>query len=92
MYNSLIKPTELQDWDKIIMEYVDEHGELPAKQAREIWNVTPKTAESRLCKMRDKGLLVEISSGHYDLQKRFVKPGNGLSRLITRLFLAWSNY
>ena len=58
------------------MEYVDEHGEIPAKQAREIWNVTPKTAGSRLRKMRDKGLLVEISSSPYDPQKRFIKPGN----------------
>lgn len=76
LYNSLVKPSELQEWEKILMEYVDEHGEIPAKQAREIWNVTPKTAGSRLRKMCDKGLLVEISSGPFDPQKRFVKPGN----------------
>jgi len=71
-----VKPSELQEWEKALMKYVDEHGEIPAKQAREIWNVIPKTAGSRLRKMCDKGLLVEISSGPYDPQKRFIKPGN----------------
>lgn len=76
LYNSLVKPSELQEWEKALMKYVDEHGEIPAKKAREIWNVTPKTVGSRLRKMCDKGLLVEISSGPYDPQKRFIKPGN----------------
>jgi len=76
LYNALVKPLKLQDWEKTVMKYVDEHGEIPAKQAREIWNVTPKTAGSRLRKMCEKGLLIEIGSGPFDPQKKFIKVGN----------------
>ena len=79
IYNSSIKTQTLEKWEQEALKYVAQYGEIPAKQAREIWNVTPKTAGSRLRKMCDKGLLVEISSGPYDPHKTFVRPGNQLS-------------
>ena len=76
LFNSLIRPQKLQEWEKKLMDYVDEYGELSAKQAKELLKVTPKTAGTRLRKMCDKGLLAEVSSGPYDPHKKFVKPGN----------------
>ncbi|MCA9485776.1 MAG: putative DNA binding domain-containing protein [Nanoarchaeota archaeon] len=76
IYNALIKPKQLDEWEKKIMSYVEKHGEVFAKQARVIWGVTSKTTGTRLRKMCDKGLLVEISSGPFDPHKRFIKPQN----------------
>lgn len=76
LFNSLVRPQKLQEWEKKLVDYVDEYGELSAKQAKELLKVTPKTAGTRLRKMCDKGLLAEVSSGPYDPQKKFVKPGN----------------
>ena len=89
LYNSTIKPQKMENWEKLIIERVEEHGKISAKQAKEIWKVTPKTAGARLKKVCDKGLLVEISTEPYDPYKTFVKPsnqiGNALKFEITKL-------
>jgi ATP-dependent DNA helicase RecG len=81
IYNSTIQAPKLSEWEKDAIDFIKQHGEVSAKQAKEFWKVTPKTVGSRLQKMCSKGLLVEISTGPYDPYKTFVEPGNQPSTL-----------
>lgn len=63
-------------WEKEILEYLEKHNEISAKQAQKIWGITARTTSTRLRKMCEKGSLVEMSTGRYDPHKTFVKPRN----------------
>jgi len=66
----------LEKWEEDLIEYLRKNHEITAKQAQKIWEITSRTTSSRLKKMSEKGLIIEISTGPYDPHKIFVKPGN----------------
>lgn len=76
IYNSITQTSTLIQWEKVVIEYIEQHGEISAKQTQKLWDVTPRTTSTRLKKMCDRGLLSEISTGPYDPHKSFVIPGN----------------
>ncbi|NGX59343.1 MAG: hypothetical protein KR126chlam3_00494 [Chlamydiae bacterium] len=63
-----------EKWEEQIVKYLNEEKEITPKQAQQIWNVTSRTTTTRLKKMSEKGLIVEVSTGPYDPYKTFVKP------------------
>lgn len=60
-----------EEWQKQIIAYLKVYKEILPKKAQELWNVTSRTTSSRLKKMCEQGILVEISTGPFDPQKKF---------------------
>jgi ATP-dependent DNA helicase RecG len=58
-------------WESSLIEYLRSNQTITAKQAKIVWEVTARTASSRLKKMCEKGLIVEIATGPFDPQKKF---------------------
>lgn len=71
LYHDINKTIPVEEWHKSIIEYLKIHHEILPKKAQEIWNVTSRTASSRLKKMCLAGLIVEISTGKFDPHKKF---------------------
>lgn len=71
LYHGVNKLVRVEEWQKPIIEYLKIHKEILPKKAQELWKVTSRTASSRLKKMCEEGMLVEISTGRFDPQKKF---------------------
>ena len=71
LYHGANKLVLIEEWHKPIIEYLKIHKEILPKKAQELWKVTSRTASSRLKKMCEEGMLVEISTGRFDPQKKF---------------------
>ncbi len=71
LYHGANKSVSVEEWQKPVIEYLKIHKEMPPKKAQELWKVTSRTASSRLKKMCAEGILVEISTGRFDPQKKF---------------------
>ncbi len=61
----------IEEWQKQIIAHLKVHKEILPKKAQELWSVTSRTTSSRLKKMCEQGILVEISTGPFDPQKKF---------------------
>lgn len=61
----------VEEWQRQIIAYLKTHKEILPKKAHELWGVTSRTTSSRLKKMCEQGILVEISTGPFDPQKKF---------------------
>jgi len=61
----------IEEWQKQIIAYLKAHKEILPKKAQVLWGVTSRTTSSRLKKMCEQGILVEISTGPFDPQKKF---------------------
>lgn len=82
LYHSVNKHVSLEDWQKPIVDYLKIYKEMQPKKAQEIWGVTSRTTSSRLKKMSLQGILVEISAGPFDPQKKFIlKNQSGTTNL-----------
>jgi predicted HTH transcriptional regulator len=71
LYHGANKSVRVEEWQKPVIEYLKIHKEILPKKAQELWKVTSRTASSRLKKMCEEGVLVEISTGRFDPQKKF---------------------
>ena len=60
-----------EEWQKQIVAYLKDQKEILPKKAQELWGVTSRTTSSRLKKMCEQGILVEISTSSFDPQKKF---------------------
>lgn len=71
LYHGANKLALTEEWYNPIIEYLKINKEILPKEAQEIWKVTSRTSSSRLKKMCEEGILVEISTGRFDPQKKF---------------------
>jgi len=71
LYHGLNTFVGIEEWQKQIIAYLKMHKEILPKKAQELWGVTSRTTSSRLKKMCEQGILVEISTGPFDPQKKF---------------------
>lgn len=71
LYHGVNRLVLTEEWHKPIIEYLKLNKEILPKKAQELWKVTSRTASSRLKKMCEEGILVEISTGRFDPQKKF---------------------
>ena len=67
LFNDYETSQFLEKWEKEIIEYINKNNKITAKQAQKIWKVTPRTTTTRLKKMSDKGVIIEISTGPYPI-------------------------
>ena len=74
LYQGSTKNPSTENWEVKIITYLNTHKKLTAKKAQKIWGVSSRTTSTRLKKMIQKGLVVEISTGPYDPFKTFVLP------------------
>jgi predicted HTH transcriptional regulator len=72
LYHDISRLVEVEQWQKPIIEYLKIHKEMQPKKAQEIWGLTSRTTSSRLKAMCLQGILVEISTGPFDPQKKFI--------------------
>lgn len=73
LYHKASTPKITESWHHPIIQYLEKNAEISPKKALDIWKVTSRTASSRLKKMCDVGILVEISTSPYDPAKTFRK-------------------
>jgi len=71
LYHGINAFTGIEGWQKQIITYLKAHKEILPKKAQELWEVTSRTTSSRLKKMCEQGILVEISTSPFDPQKKF---------------------
>lgn len=75
---TIFHSTELKQgaepWESLLIEYLSINKNMTAKQAQKIWKVTSRTTTTRLKKMIQKGLIIEVSTGPYDPYKTFKIP------------------
>lgn len=61
-----------ETWKTTLVEYLSQNQEITTMQASELWEVTPRTASTRLNQLAQIGLVTEISTGPYDPRKKYV--------------------
>jgi len=71
LYHGVNTFAVIEEWQKQIIAYLKVHKKILPKKAQELWGVTSRTTSSRLKKMCEQGILVEISTGPFDPQKKF---------------------
>lgn len=78
LYPRTMKIVPVLSWHVPIIEYINQNGKISAMEAEKLWKVTRRTATTRLKKMCEDGLLVELSTGSFDPYKTFIlaEPGN----------------
>lgn len=71
LYHGVNGQVLTKEWQQPIIEYLKLNKEILPKKAQELWKVTSRTASSRLKKMCEEGILIEISTSRFDPQKKF---------------------
>lgn len=72
LYSQPVKERKFPDWHMQLMGYLSDHKEIATKAAAEIWNVSARTARTRLRSLVKQGQLVEIGTGPKDPKKVYV--------------------
>lgn len=62
-------------WQQALVDYLLQHHKITPKHASKLWQVTDRTASSRLAALRDQGIITEVSVNPYDPKKHFVLTG-----------------
>lgn len=66
-------PSERESpWQAALVEYLKKHGEVSTAQAARLWNVSDRTARTRLQDFVKKGLLTDIGTGPKDPKRVYV--------------------
>jgi predicted HTH transcriptional regulator len=71
IFPRLTKAKILKKWQNPIIEYLQKYEKITAKKAQQLWKVTSRTTSTRLKKMCDLGLIVQIATSPFDPQKIF---------------------
>lgn len=72
LYPRTAKAIPSHSWHVPIILFLQKHGKISATEAEKIWKTTRRTATTRLKKMCQEGILVELSTGPFDPYKTFV--------------------
>ncbi len=72
LYPRTAKIVPIQPWHIPIIEHIQQNNKISAMEAEKLWKVTRRTATTRLKKMCQEGLLVELSTGAFDPYKTFI--------------------
>lgn len=64
----------MEKWELVLIEYLHKHKEITPKQAQVLWKVSVRTTATRLGKMYQKELVIEIATSAFDPYKKFILP------------------
>lgn len=75
---SQIKPQH--PWHSLLLAHLQQHNQISVVEAAKLWNVSSRTATTRLKLLCQNGLLTEVSKGPFDPYKAFIlsKPGSSI--------------
>jgi len=71
LYSSMGKTIATKSWHKPLIAYIEQRGDVTAKKAQEVWQVSSRTTSTRLKQMCEEGLLAEIATSPFDPQKTY---------------------
>jgi len=72
LYNERTKQRKLLKWEKLLVDYLEENQSLATKDAAKIWNVSDRTARTRLKAMLNNGMLQRIATSEKDPMATFI--------------------
>lgn len=72
LYHKQEKASEMEEWHKPVIEHLKIHKTVSPKKAQELWHLTSRTTSTRLKKMCEEGVIIEIATGPFDPKKTFV--------------------
>jgi ATP-dependent DNA helicase RecG len=72
LYHETTKQKVSTPWEEMIIKHLSATGDIDTPTAAKIWGVTTRTASVRLRKMRDRGLITEISTSEFDPKKKYI--------------------
>jgi predicted HTH transcriptional regulator len=75
LYAKRIEQRQLSEWEEILMRHLQDHTSVTTKEAAQIWNVTDRTARTRLKGMVEVGMIQRIATAEKDPFARFVMKG-----------------
>ncbi|MFO8009278.1 MAG: helix-turn-helix domain-containing protein [Dehalococcoidia bacterium] len=71
-------PTKIPEWRKQLEQYLLEHHEISTRGAAQLWDVSDRTARTRLRKLVIEGVLAEIGTGPQDPKRVYVPKSKGI--------------
>ncbi|HSW72098.1 MAG TPA: helix-turn-helix domain-containing protein [Chlamydiales bacterium] len=74
LYPTAMQSKSQQFWLKSLVSYIQQHTRISVLEAAKLWNVSSRTATSRLKSLCLKELLIELSTGPFDPYKVFILP------------------
>lgn len=78
LYPIAVQSKPKQPWQEALVSYIRQHSRISVTEAAKLWDVSSRTATSRLKLLCQEKLLVELSKGPFDPYKVFI-----LSRIET---------
>jgi len=84
LYPRTIEARPQHQWYILLLAHVRQHKQISVVEAAKLWNVSSRTATTRLKLLCQEGLLVELSKGPFDPYKVFIlpKPGSSIERTL----------
>lgn len=72
LYPIAVQRKPKQPWQEILISYIKQHNRISVTEAAKLWNISSRTATSRLKALCKEEMLVELSKGPFDPYKVFV--------------------
>ncbi len=72
LYHEPIMPEITVEWKNRIIDYLYDHETINVSQASELWEISTRSASSRLANLKKEGLIAVIGTGPYDPKKKYV--------------------
>lgn len=66
LYSERIKQRQFLDWEKTLINFLKKKGSITTKTSAEIWNVTDRTARTRLKSMVESNIIQRIATSEKD--------------------------
>ncbi len=72
LYAKRIEERQLSEWEEVLMRHLQEHMSVTTKKAAKVWDVTDRTARTRLKAMVELGILQRIATAEKDPFAKFI--------------------
>lgn len=66
LYSEQIEGITIPGWSQQLLEYLKKETEISAKTAMKLWEVSSRTARSRLKQLQEQGIIVRIGISEND--------------------------
>ena len=72
LYHDTNHKMDFNNWQQLLVDYLRKEESINVQQSAELWSVTRRTASTRLSKLRQQGVVVEVSTGAHDPKKQYI--------------------
>lgn len=74
LFSEKVSELKLEIWEETLIRYLHENSRIEAKGLPEFWNVSKRTARTRIKKMIEDGKVIEFASSPFDPTKWYALP------------------